>query len=143
MLLEKNPDVSARQNRLGLSTSSCYRITKKEIRGQILVREELTENYFQRRLNFSKWFACTCENNRFLHNIVIGDKACFLVDATGNTYDFWMYSPKGDTPKFTFKRNSLWVEVPVSVELFGMVFLGLFLFKGNVNGGNFFGILSN
>ena len=88
MLLEKNPDVSARQNRLSLSTSSCYRITKKEIRGQILVRQELTENYFQRRLNFSKWFACTCENNRFLHNIVIGDKACFLVDATGNTYDF-------------------------------------------------------
>ena len=31
----------------------------------------LTDSGFQRRLDFANWCICTCQNNRFLANVVI------------------------------------------------------------------------
>ena len=91
-LLPNNPHLSARQNGLGL--------TREEIRChpyQLCIRQQLTENYFQRRLN---WFIRMCQSNRFLPNIIIGDEACFSIDGTVNTDNVRMYAPKSDKPDF-------------------------------------------
>ena len=68
MLLENNANVSVRQNVqiVGLSVSSFNRITRNELKWYpdiFLVRHQVTESDFQRRLDFAHWFICIWQNN--------------------------------------------------------------------------------
>ena len=54
--------------------------------GQIRVGHHLMESNFQRLLNFTLWFICTCQNKKFLANVVIKNKACVSMIVTVNTF---------------------------------------------------------
>ena len=104
-----------------LSASSFNRMSRKEIRShqyQICVRQQLTENSFQRRLNYSNWIIRICKkNNSFLPNIVIGE----------------------------MKHAFPWMEI--FFVLGGMcnngILLGPHFFEGNSNEGNYPEILND
>ena len=110
---------------------------------QIRIRQQLTENDFQRRFRFSNWFIRMCQNNRFLPNIVIEDEACFFMDGTVNTYNIRMYATKGNKPDFTFQINNSHQKVTVWGGICGKgILLGPCFFERNVNGGNYLEILT-
>ena len=78
-LLENSTTVIVRRNGLGLSASSFSCLTRNELKWYL-------ERNFQRQLDFAHWFICTCQNNIFLANVVIGDKAYFSMNDTVNTF---------------------------------------------------------
>ena len=87
VLLGNKSSKSARRNGPGLPASTFNRITRNELKchpDQIRVGHRLIDNNFQRQLNFAHGFVRTCQNNKFLTNIVIGDKACFSRNGSVN-----------------------------------------------------------
>ena len=59
-MLKSNPrNISARKNNIGLSAPTFNRITREELRWypyMVKVTQQLKENDFQRRSDFSYWF---------------------------------------------------------------------------------------
>lgn len=51
---------------------------------QIRLGHELTESDLRRQLDFVHWSFRTCQNKKFLHNAVIGYKACFSMNCPFN-----------------------------------------------------------
>ena len=138
VLLENNPNISARRNDSGLSRASFNRITKTDLRWypySIKVRHALQENDFRRRLHFSNWFVEQCRNLRFLPNIVISDEAAFAMNGKVNTRNVRQYAPAGNPPPFNFERNASRAKVNVWTGICGNgVLLGPFFIEGNLDG---------
>ena len=53
---------------------------------QIRLEHQLTERGFERSLDFASRFICRCQYNRFLTNVVTGDKAHFSMKGTVKTF---------------------------------------------------------
>ena len=74
-MLENNPrNISARGNCIGLYAATFNRIAREELRWypcRVKVKQQLKENYFQRRSVFSHWFLQQCSNPCIISNIVI------------------------------------------------------------------------
>lgn len=135
----ENPNLSTRRNPVEVSQSSISRILRLELRWhpyKIHVRQELKEQDFGRRVRFCRWFLDQCQNNRFLHNLVIGDEASFSLNGKVNTQCVRLYAPKnGEHPSFNFEKNSSREKVNVWAGVCGNgSLLGPFFFEGNING---------
>ena len=66
-----------------------------------------TESNFQRQLDFAHLFICACQNNKFLANFVIGDKAFFFPGITQLVHAYWLYALRDNAPDFMLeKKNS-------------------------------------
>ena len=100
---------------------------------QTCVRQQVTENDFQRRLNFCYWFVCIGQNSRFLPIVVVGDEACFSIDGTVNTCNVRMCKPKRGKPDFKFERNINTKQLPSGVECVAKVDKPDFKFERNIH----------
>ena len=79
-----------------------------------------------------------CNNNRFLHNLVIDDEATFCLNGK-------MYASKGEPPSFNYdvhcsrqKVSAVWAGICGNGTL-----VGLYFFQNNVNGRNYLEMLEN
>ena len=108
------------------------------------VRQQLKENDFQRRSDFSYWFLQQCNNPRFLSNIVVGDEASFAMNSAVNTWNVREYAQKGQVPGFIYERNDSREKITVWAGLCGNeTLLGPYIFDGNVNGYNYLQMINN
>jgi len=103
---------------------------------KIHIRHELKHGDFARRLRFCNWFLEHCRNNRFLHNLVIGDEASFCLSGQVSTHNVRYYAPKdGEHPSFNFDKNSSRQKLSVWAGVCGNgTLLGPFFFERNVTG---------
>ena len=111
----------------------------------VKVRQQLKENDFQRRSDFSYWFLQQCNNpHRFLSIIVIGHEASSTMNGVVNTQNVREYSPKGQVPEFIYERKDSRKKLTVWVGLCGNRTLqGPYSFDGNVNGYNYLRMINN
>ena len=88
------------------------------------VRQQLKENDFQRRSDFSYWFLQQCNNpHRFLSIIVIGHEASSTMNGVVNTQNVREYSPKGQVPEFIYERKDSRKKFTVWAGLCGNITL--------------------
>ena len=145
--LEQNPNLSTRRNDFEMSQSSVHRIIHDDLKWhpyKIHVRHEMKEQDFPRRLRFCQWFIRRCDNNRFLHNVVIGDEAAFQMNGHVTTHNVREYAPRGEQPSFNFDRSSSRQKLSVWAGFCGNgSLLGPFFFNGNVNGRNYLAMFND
>ena len=60
---------------------------------------------YKRRPHFCQWFLHQCNNQRFLANFTLGDKARFALNGTVNNHNVRMYAPANQAPDFLYHVN--------------------------------------
>ncbi|KAF2355758.1 Protein of unknown function DUF4817 [Trinorchestia longiramus] len=124
-----NPDISSRKNGLGKSKSTFNRIVKLELKWhpyKMHVRHKLLDTDLPRRLNFAQWFLQKID--RFIEDIVIGDKAAFHLNGKVNSHNVRRYAPKNNPPDFNYnveisrEKVSIWMGLCGNGCLLGSFF---------------------
>ena len=134
---ENGHRISARRNGLGLPPATLNRITRLDLifhPYQMIRRHQLLAGDYQRRLQFCEWLLA--QNDRFLHDVVIGDESGFAMNASVNTHNIREYNPRGQQPlEFQYQRNDSRQKLTVWVGMMGNgSIIGPFFFRHKING---------
>lgn len=145
--IQQNNRVTCRRNNLGLSSASFNRIMRLDLRFhpyKMHKRHALKQADFARRMRYAQWFLNSCQNNRFLANIVVGDEAAFGMDGEVSSQNVRCYAERGHPPNVAnFDVNYTRQKVHVWAGLCGNgTLLGPYFFERNVNGRTYLDMLN-
>ena len=132
--IQRNPQISARRNTVGLPSATFNRITRLDLHYhpyRVHTQQALQAGDPARRLAYCQWLVA--RPPRFMVNVIVGDEAEFHMDGRVNTWNTRHYGPNNPNITYDIPHNKQ--KVMVWIGMIGdNTIIGPYFFHANITG---------